>query len=320
MTTPLTKVPSQGERTNAKLNKPDNDGKTALIYAASQGRTAIIRALANQKDLDVNHQDLGHKSALVWAAGNGHEAAVRALLEVGGISVNNDGGYSPLGEAAEYGHEAVVRLLLAHGVSINSEDFSQCTPLARAAGGGHEPVVRLLLAEKDIIVREKEGFISSALALAAWKGKAAIVRLLIAEHSLSINDPLDLPSRPTQLCLAALWGDEYGVANLLAQDGLSVNKKDADGKTPLHLAAFGRGRCLIDNGPIDRPSRLAVVKLLLEREDIDIYAKDNDSHTPRDMARLAHLAHDHHWSELLDLLDLRLLADKRRLAERDRGT
>jgi len=77
----------------------------------------------------------------------------------------------------------------------------------------------------------------------------------------------------------------------------------------LHLAAFGG--CVRD-GPF---SRLAIVELLLKREDIDVYAKVNGGRTPLDMARLAVSAHEHHWSDIRGLLYSRHLADKRLLAK-----
>ena len=57
----------------------------------------------------------------------------------------NEGGWTPLHEAAQNGHTVVLQLLLDRGADLNKANESGFTPLYTAAFAGHKYVVKLLL-------------------------------------------------------------------------------------------------------------------------------------------------------------------------------
>ena len=70
----------------------DEQGRTALILAATEGHTATLKTLI-ANGADVKDTDKQGKTALIWAAESDHLPAVQALL-VSGADVNhaaNDG-------------------------------------------------------------------------------------------------------------------------------------------------------------------------------------------------------------------------------------
>ena len=70
----------------AKPNEVDNAGKTALMYAAGNGKTDVLRALI-EASADVDIKDAEGKSALSIATERGQRSAV-AVLEGGGAKKN----------------------------------------------------------------------------------------------------------------------------------------------------------------------------------------------------------------------------------------
>jgi ankyrin repeat protein len=88
-------------------------GNTALIWAASEGHTAIVELLLAAQGIHVNAKDVDGWTALIWAAEEGHAEIVRLLLAVPGIHVNakNNNGETALMVAEREGHTDVVRAI-----------------------------------------------------------------------------------------------------------------------------------------------------------------------------------------------------------------
>jgi len=156
-------------------------GMTPLLYAARDGRTAIVRVLLAAK-ADVQQADVNGITPLLMALTNNHLDTARLLLESGAAPNATDWwGRTPLYAAIEirnrdYGrnneHEIdrpaaleVIRMLLDRGASVNARtkevppgrrfvtplgdlswvDFTGQTPFLRAALAGDITVMRLLL-------------------------------------------------------------------------------------------------------------------------------------------------------------------------------
>ena len=86
-----------------------------------------------------------HKSALVYAAGMGHSAVVERLLQAGApIDQTPVDALTPLMWAAGQGHVETVKLLLAKGANKLLKDERNLTALDMAKEAKHALVVDLL--------------------------------------------------------------------------------------------------------------------------------------------------------------------------------
>lgn len=140
----------QLERVRALVAEPGTvvdayapDGFTALGLAAFFGHTAVVEHLlahgANPRLASRNSMQV----APVHSAAAHHRAEValpimRALLEHGADpNVAQEGGWTPLHEAAMHGREDLARLLLEHGADPHLPSADGSTPADLAARKGH---------------------------------------------------------------------------------------------------------------------------------------------------------------------------------------
>ncbi|VVC42744.1 Ankyrin repeat-containing domain,Ankyrin repeat [Cinara cedri] len=131
----------------ADANAADNQGKTALYWAAYKGRKEVVKDLL-AAGADANAADDQGKTALYWAAQDGHKEVVKDLLAAGAdANAADNQGKTALYWAAYKGYKEVVKDLLAAGADANAADNQGVTALHKAAQDGHKEVVKYLLAE-----------------------------------------------------------------------------------------------------------------------------------------------------------------------------
>ena len=101
----------------------DEDGYTALIWAADNGHLAAVVELLKHPAIDVNCVDLDGHSALTWAVDKGHTELVRVLLGRDlDLNVRDHEGYTPLICATAQARTDIVDLLLKDGrIDVNLE-------------------------------------------------------------------------------------------------------------------------------------------------------------------------------------------------------
>ncbi len=58
-------------------------GKSALMLASENGHGAVVEALLQKEEAQINAEDSSGKTALMLASENGHGAVVQALLQKG---------------------------------------------------------------------------------------------------------------------------------------------------------------------------------------------------------------------------------------------
>ena len=203
----------------------------------------------------MDQKDETDRTPLSWAAEYGHESVVRMLIEREEVDINSkDNRYekTPLSWAAEKGHEAVVQLLIKRdGVEINSRDMCGRTFLSVAAEQAYKAVTQLVI--KKNFVRNSHRSISSLIM------DGNIVTLRVEENGRLTHHELE-------------WVRSQSYKRLLINgDDADINVKDKSvGWTPLMWAAGG--------------GHEAIVRLLIEKEDIEINAKAKDGRTPLSVA------------------------------------
>ncbi|KAG7487644.1 hypothetical protein MATL_G00025750 [Megalops atlanticus] len=102
----------RGGNVNARATQA---GQTALMLAASHGRTAMVRLLLSC-DADLNVQDHDGSTALMCACEHGHAEITRLLLERPDcdLSLTDREGHDALMVAMQASHSEIVDLLKAH--------------------------------------------------------------------------------------------------------------------------------------------------------------------------------------------------------------
>jgi ankyrin repeat domain-containing protein 50 len=117
---------------------------TGLMVGSFFGHEAVVKGQLDQK-AEVDAKDEDGWTALHWAAIRGHEAVVQLLLEnKADLEGADKTGMTAVMLAAHHGQLATITVLLENGADIEAED-KYGTPLIRASKGGHEAVVRFLL-------------------------------------------------------------------------------------------------------------------------------------------------------------------------------
>ncbi len=104
------------------VNAKDDYGKTALMLASSNGRTAIAELLI-AADADL-------KGALIYASSNGQTAIAELLIPAGAdVNEKDDYGYTALILASRSGHTDFVIALIDAGADVNAKDNAGKTAL-----------------------------------------------------------------------------------------------------------------------------------------------------------------------------------------------
>eukprot|EP01062_Namystynia_karyoxenos_P031595 TRINITY_DN23433_c0_g1_i1.p1 TRINITY_DN23433_c0_g1~~TRINITY_DN23433_c0_g1_i1.p1 ORF type:complete len:1217 (+),score=319.22 TRINITY_DN23433_c0_g1_i1:87-3653(+) len=134
----------------ANPNPQDIEGATPAYWAAENGHTDVLRALAAVPATNLQQCRRDGRAPLHIAVQCGHADSVSFLISAG-ADPNLEGkgpgqGNTPLGLACFMGHPAVVAVLLAAGADVNAADakFRGETPFAIATRKGHTQVADLL--------------------------------------------------------------------------------------------------------------------------------------------------------------------------------
>ncbi len=100
------------------LEATNNEGRTALMLAASNGKTEVTKLLV-ESGASLQARDKSQSTALHLAAQNNHYQTLHYLLQQSAeIDVVDQDGNTPLHLAATQGHEQVVAILLEEGANF----------------------------------------------------------------------------------------------------------------------------------------------------------------------------------------------------------
>lgn len=252
--------------------QPENhQGDTLLLHACRHGaHDTVAFLLAREQPLD--HKDLDGNTALAISVAKGHLGITRLLLDAGAEA--NDtlkipsrstrashrslevllGTLSRLRQEAEAlreplpphgrapllcyaayrGDLAMAQLLLERGATLPASDSEGCSALYFAVANGHRQLTEYLLAQGADALEWFKG--ESLLHIACYRGHGALIPCLL-QAGLSLEDGNDADG-DTPLHLAARMGamhDEDLCTQLIAA-GSVLDSQNRRGQTPLMSA------------------------------------------------------------------------------------
>jgi ankyrin repeat protein len=258
----------------ADVNATENDGSTALLWAAYQSSPELV-AILLAAGADPNAANQFGVTPLLQASRYGDTVTMRALLAGGAqLGLAERGAETPLMAAARAGSVEAVRLLLEHGADVNGVDaLEDQTALMWATSEGHVAVVDALLAAgadpnrkarvSELTKRSARADFPSggftALMWAARDGNETIVRRLLdagADIRLTngdgasammlaiVNDRFDMAATLLELGADADDGSLYYAVEMRdaptdwrARDGSRLRPNHANALTALDLVA-----------------------------------------------------------------------------------
>ena len=267
---------------------------TPLYRATANGFTEIVRALLGagaDPNTPIKHYDL----PLFEAIRKGYTEIVRALIDAhANPNVQNSGGETPLHRTSRLGHPEIVQMLLAAGADPNAYSYCGRSPLYEtvlyneqdqdyALHKQLETVYVLIQAGAREFIHPGNGYrfnletnksaskvFHKCLQMAIERNDIAVVNSLLtlgdsatkpdAQGSTAMHNVIGAynPDEPTPL-------DAIARAIVHSVGPQATQVRDAQGRTPLHIAALRGNRRLAN---------------LLLHNGADVNAQDNDGNTP----------------------------------------
>lgn len=171
-------------------------------------------------------------SSLHKAAQAGNEAQVRKILADGcDVNLENDDGHTALYVASMKSREGIVRILLQHKAIVNTTN----NPLLVVKDVATAKL--LIQANGNLHARDEYG--NTPLHMAILIGNKELIQLYLSFgakiHVTTATGHTALHTQSSSF-LDEPWGSK--LTQELIQRGASVNCKDYQGRSPLHLAAF----------------------------------------------------------------------------------
>ena len=268
------------------------DRDTRLADAAMNRDVAAVRALLQQKNVDVNAPGRDGTPALHWTVRVDDLETAGQLLRAGADpKLVTRYGVTPMSVAAANGSAAMLKLLLESGADPNAPDGAGDTPLMTAAQVGSLDSVKALLAAGATLDARDKTFQQTALMVAIRANQTEIVRYFIQQgasvnaqtrtgdaprwvlpnsvpgfgHGIGIirggiperGSRYLIPGAMTPLLYAARDG-RLASAALLLDAGANIEQADGNGITPL-LAAIGNNHPDVARMLVDRGANINVV-------------------------------------------------------------
>lgn len=162
-------------------NTVNEKGEAALLFAARESTTAMVRALIQGRaNVNVRNPQSGD-TPIMLAALAGNLATVKVLREAG--AQINHAGWTPLQYAAFNGHNAVVEYLVSSGADLGLSAPNGATPVFLAVLSNKADTVKLLVSYGfDVDARNDKG--ETAIEIARKRGFADIEKILQSAGAL----------------------------------------------------------------------------------------------------------------------------------------
>jgi uncharacterized protein len=209
-------------------------GNSLLHMAAEQGFDSLVDRIVHDKLVPINARDYQRNTPLYSALPR--PLMVRKLLEhQADVTAANEQGKTALHVAIAKGHLQSICVLLECGADIEALDLQFNTPLHAAASIGDTQVIQALLDRKafiDVSNNAKQ----TPLCLATSARLQACVAYLLA-NGASVNANHTQATKCSTPLHYATKNLDAEMIRLLLDNNAHINAANAQGNTPLHLAA-----------------------------------------------------------------------------------
>ncbi|KAF7956242.1 hypothetical protein EAE96_005162 [Botrytis aclada] len=271
----------------------DDNGWTALSWAAKRGQMNIVRVLNKRRSI---MESAAENIPMSLAIFEGNFDIVDFFLKPEGKSSpddTDDNGFSMLCLVVVYEQRKIVELLIDHKAGIEKQSGPDSrTPLSWAAGDGNLEIIKLLLRKKASL-EAKDTKDRTPLVWAVISGQLEAVKAFLAEGNIESYDT-------TPLLFQAVYDENPKIVQLLLANGAKIDKKGWFGRTPLFRAIYDENSAIVqlllwgdadvkivaDNGrtPLFQAvcnQNTSIINLLLNaRANITIDVMDDDGRTP----------------------------------------
>ena len=265
----------------ADANIPSGDGRSPLHYAASKGFFSVVRLLLDY-GAEVNIPDTNGYTPFHYAVSQGCSLTAELLIEkVSNVNLRTKGGRTPLYFAVKNQHEQLIKMLLEHKADVSmgySEDTKERIYLVRGKDRG-KPCWHYVLADKHLLglflKKTNEGSLDvkdfGTVLRSGWgqNPPAGTIDQILKENSAMFEE---IPGE-SLLHVACRNNDAVAIDLLVKHGAWNLNPRDAEGFTPLHIAAIhGNMQAvekLVDLGA-DASQAEAVADLAQINEEYDI--------------------------------------------------
>ena len=304
------------------INTPALCNRTPLLWASLSSSGEFIETLIDLgADVNAQRTDDKVTPLILSASWNNFMAVYLLLDHEADSNIARADGNSPLHIAVSNGFFHITKLLIKKGSNVNLQNKEGRTPLFLGVKNKQKHLIKLLIEnEADVTIGYKENSTDRIyLVRGKDRGRAAWQYVLVKKHLLGLflkrmnggsldgadfgavlrsgwgKDPAegtidqileecDFKEIPgvTVLHIASKENNEPEIIDLLVKSGANVNAQDAEGFTPLHMAAIH--------------GNLKIVKKLVDLEaDVNIITTDG-----KNAAELAHLNEELEIEEYLE--------------------
>ncbi|CAF1239781.1 unnamed protein product, partial [Didymodactylos carnosus] len=228
----------------ANINIKDSEN-VPLLHQAIIKQSVLASLFLLEQGVDANEKLNNSETPLQLAVKHHLPSVVEALCRNGvNMNVLDENHNSVLWNALDSGQEDIATILVKYGCDStgwsNGPENCRQTLLHRAIDENNEPVACFLIKSGcDINTARQPG--------------------------VNGETPDEAKDLQTPLHLACTWGLEK-VCQTLIDHHADINKKDAEGNTPLHVAIINQ--------------HVAIIKLLIKAPNLDLSIRNKQSHTP----------------------------------------
>nr|XP_054761417.1 ankyrin repeat domain-containing protein 50-like [Lytechinus pictus] len=242
-------VISQG----AEVNKGDNDGCTALHYAARKGHLNVIKFLIDQ-GAEVNKTDEYGQTSLLFAFQDSHVEAMEYLISQGAKDVRGiANSCAKVLSAVQDGRPGILPGLQATGARTEADNIHGMTPLEMSLPLRHENIADILdtfspsEATKSLFYHAVQDVHSPVVEYLVNHG--ADLNVLSADGQTCLHKAIKLCDRTERNVkytdtLRKISDEFYGgelapekaLVFYLLENGAKIDVKDKSGKLPIHYA------------------------------------------------------------------------------------